>query len=313
MLQTSKDILKAETKMHDIIIIGGGPSGMTAALYALRANKSVLILEKENFGGQIANSPKVENYPTIKEISGSDLSDRMFTQIMDMGAEFELEDVKNIQKKGEIFEISTNYNTHECRAVIIANGVKHRTLGLPKEEELIGKGVYYCAVCDGPMYKGKEVYLIGDANTALQYAVLLSGYCPKVHMFCLFDHFFGDPVLQDRVRARENVEVTFNMNLVEYKGEDHLEGLVFENTLTHEKHEFKTDNVFVSVGQIPDNEKFKDVVDLEKGFIITDEDMNTKTPGVFACGDTRKKEIKQVVTACNDGAIAAMSAVKYLG
>ena len=313
MLQTSKDILKAETKMHDIIIIGGGPSGMTAALYALRANKSVLILEKENFGGQIANSPKVENYPTIKEISGSDLSDRMFTQVMDMGAEFELEDVKNIKKNGEIFEISTNYNTHECRAVIIANGVKHRTLGLPKEEDLIGKGVYYCAVCDGPMYKGKEVYLIGDANTALQYAVLLSGYCTKVHMFCLFDHFFGDPVLQDRVRARENVEVTFNMNLVEYKGEDHLEGLVFENTQTHEKHEFVTDNVFVSVGQIPDNERFKDVVDLEKGFIITDEDMNTKTPGVFACGDTRKKAIKQVVTACNDGAIAAMSAVKYLG
>ena len=313
MLQTSKDTLKAETKMHDIVIIGGGPSGMTAALYALRANKTVLILEKENFGGQIANSPKVENYPTIKEISGSDLSDRMFTQVMDMGAEFELEDVKNIQKKGEIFEISTNYNTHECKAVIIANGVKHRTLGLPKEEELIGKGVYYCAVCDGPMYKGKEVYLIGDANTALQYAVLLSGYCTKVHMFCLFDHFFGDPVLQDRVRARENVEVSFNMNLVEYKGEANLEGLVFENTQTHEKHEFKTDNVFVSVGQMPDNEKFSNVVELEKGFILTDEDMATKTPGIFACGDTRKKAIKQVVTACNDGAIAAMSAVKYLG
>jgi len=313
MPQTSKDTLKAETKMHDIIIIGGGPSGMTAALYALRANKSVLILERENFGGQIANSPKVENYPTIKEISGSDLTDRMVSQIMDMGAEFELENVQKIEKKDNIFVITTDYGTHEGKAVIIANGVKHRTLGLPKEEELIGKGVYYCAVCDGPMYKGKEVYLIGDANTALQYAVLLSGYCTKVHMFCLFDHFFGDPILQDRVRARENVAVSFNMNLVEYRGEDHLEGLVFENTQTHEKHEFKTDNVFVSVGQIPDNEKFKDVVELEKGFIITDEDMNTKTPGVFACGDTRKKAIKQVVTACNDGAIAAMSAVKYLG
>ena len=312
MLQTSKDILKAETKMHDIIIIGGGPSGMTAALYALRANKTVLILEKENFGGQIANSPKVENYPTIKEISGSDLSDRMSEQILDMGADFELEDAKEIKKVGDIFEVTTNYNTHQAKAIIIANGVKHRTLGLPKEEELIGKGVYYCAVCDGPMYKGKEVYLIGDANTALQYAVLLSGYCTKVHMFCLFDHFFGDPILQDRVRAKENVEVTFNMNLVEYKGENHLEGLVFENTQTHEKHEFKTDNVFVSVGQIPDNEKFSNLVELEKGFIITDEDMCTKTPGVFACGDTRKKAIKQVVTACNDGAIAAMSAVKYL-
>ena len=312
MLQTSKDTLKAETKMHDIIIIGGGPSGMTAALYALRANKTVLILEKENFGGQIANSPKVENYPTIKEISGSDLSDRMSEQILDMGADFELEDAKEIKKVGDIFEVTTNYNTHQAKAIIIANGVKHRTLGLPKEEELIGKGVYYCAVCDGPMYKGKEVYLIGDANTALQYAVLLSGYCTKVHMFCLFDHFFGDPILQDRVRAKENVEVTFNMNLVEYKGENHLEGLVFENTQTHEKHEFKTDNVFVSVGQIPDNEKFSNLVELEKGFIITDEDMCTKTPGVFACGDTRKKAIKQVVTACNDGAIAAMSAVKYL-
>ena len=162
------------------------------------------------------------------------------------------------------------------------------------------------------MYKGKEVYLIGDANTALQYAVLLSGYCPKVHMFCLFDHFFGDPVLQDRVRAKDNVIVTFNMNLVEYKGDSHLEALVFENTQTHEKHEFKTDNVFVSVGQIPDNERFSNIVDLENGFILTDEDMNTKTPGVYACGDTRKKAIKQVVTACNDGAIAAMSAVKYL-
>ena len=309
---TSKALSKAETRMHDIIIIGGGPSGMTAALYALRANKSVLILEKENFGGQIANSPKVENYPTIKEISGSDLTDRMVTQIMDMGAEFELENVEKVQKNGEIFEVYTDYGMHECKAVIIANGVKHRTLGLPKEEELIGNGVYYCAVCDGPMYKGKEAYLIGDANTALQYAVLLSGYCTKVHMFCLFDHFFGDPVLQDRVRAKENVFVTFNMNLVEYKGDKHLEALVFENTETHEKHEFKTDNVFVSVGQIPDNERFSNVVDLEKGFILTDEDMNTKTPGVYACGDTRKKAIKQVVTACNDGAIAAMSAVKYL-
>lgn len=298
--------------MHDIIIIGGGPSGLTAALYALRANKSVLILEKENFGGQIANSPKVENFPTINEISGSDLTDRMVSQVMDMGVEFELEDVEKVQKNGDIFEIYTNYGKHECKAVIIANGVKHRTLGLPNEEELIGKGVYYCAVCDGPMFKGKEVYLIGDANTALQYAIMLSGYCTKVHMFCLFDRFFGEPILQERVKAKENVFVTFNMNLVEYKGTNKLEGLVFENTQTHEKHEFQTDNVFVSVGQIPENDKFSNLVELDKGFIVTDEDMNTKTPGVFACGDTRKKAIKQVVTACNDGAIAAMSAVKYL-
>lgn len=313
MHQTLRATSKVENKMHDIVIIGGGPSGMTAALYALRANKTVLILEKENFGGQIANSPKVENYPTINEISGLDLSDRMFQQISDMGAEFELEDVIGIEKNGNSFTVKTNYGVHEARAVIIANGVKHRTMGLPKEEELIGNGVYYCATCDGPLFKGKEVYLIGDANTALQYAIMLSGYCTKVHMFTLFGGFFGEKILQDRVLEKENIEVMNNMNLIEYVGEGKLEGLKFQNTQTKEIFEFKTNNVFVSIGQIPDNEKFSNVVDLEKGFIITDEDMKTKTEGIYACGDTRKKAVKQVVTACNDGAIAAMSAVKYLG
>lgn len=299
--------------MFDIVIIGGGPSGMTAALYARRANKTVLILEKENFGGQIANSPKVENYPTFTAISGMELSDKIFEQISNLDVQFELENVENIQKNGEIFEIKTNFNKYQAKAVIIANGVKHRTLNLPNEEELIGRGVYYCAVCDGPMYKGKEVYLIGDANTALQYALLLAGYCTKVHMFTLFDGFFGDKCLQDAVNSKENVVVMNNMNLIEYKGKDKLEGLKFENTKTKEKFEFSTDNVFVAIGQIPDNDRFANVVDLDHGFIVTDEDMRTKTAGIFACGDTRKKAVKQVVTACNDGAIAAMSAVKYLG
>ena len=299
--------------MHDIIIVGGGPSGMTAALYALRANKSVLVLEKENFGGQIANSPKVENYPTHNEISGLDLSEKMMNQIMDLGAEFELENVEHIEKDGNKFVVKTNYNTYEAKAVIIANGVKHRTFGLPNEENLIGKGVYYCAVCDGPMYKGKEVYLIGDANTALQYAMLLSGYCTKVHMITLFDHFFGEAALQEAVKSQPNIEITHNKLLVEYLGKDKLEGLVFEDTQTKERIEYKTDNVFVSIGQIPSNEKFSNLVELSDGFIITDENMTTKTPGVFACGDTRKKAVKQVVTACSDGAIAAMSAIKYIG
>lgn len=299
--------------MHDIIIIGGGPSGLTAALYALRANKSVLILEKENFGGQIANSPKVENYPTIIEISGSDLTDKMVNQIMDLGAEFDLENVEKIEKNGDIFKVITNYGEHEGKAVIIANGVEHRKFGYANEESLIGNGVYYCAVCDGPLYKGKEVYLIGDSNTALQYALLLSAYCSKVHMFTLFDHFFGDKILQDRVLKKGNVEIIHNMSLIEYKGSEKLEGLIFENTKTHENIEYKTDNVFVSIGQKPDNGRFSNIVDLENGFIVTDEEMNTKTKGIYACGDTRKKAVKQVVTACNDGAIAAMSAVKYLG
>lgn len=299
--------------MVDIIVIGGGPSGMSAALYALRSNKSVLILEKENFGGQIANSPRVENYPTIKEISGLDLSDKMFEQIMDLGAQFELEDVLKIEKCDDKFVVTTNYRNYESKAVIIANGVKHRLMNLPNEENLIGKGVSFCAVCDGPMYKGKDVYLIGDANTALQYALLLSNYCTKVHMFTLFDKFFGDQILIDRLKRKENILVKHNMNLIQYLGEDKLEGLVFEDTQTKERQEYATDNVFIAIGQVPHNEIFLNVVELDKGYIVTDESMCTKTPGVFACGDTRKKEIRQVVTACNDGAIAALSAVKYLG
>lgn len=299
--------------MFDIIVVGGGPSGMTAALYALRSNKTVLVLEKENFGGQIANSPRVENYPSINEISGLDLSDRMFSQITDLGAQFELEDVLKIEKASDKFVVTTNYNKYESKAVILANGVKHRLMNLPNEENLIGNGVSFCAVCDGPMYKGKEAYLIGDANTALQYALLLSNYCTKVHMFTLFDKFFGDYILQERVKSKENIIVRHEMNLIEYLGEEKLEGLVFENTKTKIRTEYKTDNVFVAIGQIPQNEQFRDLAELDKGYILTNDLMETKTPGLFACGDTRKKEIRQVVTACNDGAIAALSAVKYIG
>ena len=296
--------------LYDIIIIGGGPSGMTACLYALRNNKRVLILEKENFGGQIANSPRVENYPTIKEISGLELSDRMFEQISEMGAEFELEEVLNIKKEDNIFLIKTNYNTYEAKKVIIATGVSHRKMNLPKEEELSGKGISFCAVCDGAFYKGQETYLIGDANTALQYALLLSNFSPKVHMITLFDRFFGEDVLIQKVLSTPNIEIVHNMNLIEYQGENELEGLVFENTQDNTRHEYKTNNVFIAIGQIPHNEIFADLVDLERGFIITNDKMETKTKGLYAVGDCRKKDIRQVITACNDGAIAALEAFK---
>lgn len=300
-------------KQYDIIVIGGGPSGMTSALYALRSGKSVLILEKENFGGQIANSPRVENFPSIKEISGLNFSDQLFTQITDLGAEFELEEVKEVTKDEGIFTVKTNYNSYQAKAVIIATGVTHRRMNLPKEDDLIGKGISFCAVCDGAFYKGQEVFLIGDANSALQYALLLVNYCPKVHMFTLFDKFFGDQVLIDRVRNNEAIEVTHNMNLVEYKGENELTGLVFENTIDKSRREFPTNNVFIAIGQVPHNEVFQNLVDLDKGYIITDDNMMTKTEGLFAVGDTRKKQIRQLVTACNDGAIAALAAVKMIG
>lgn len=298
---------------HDIVVIGGGPAGMTAALYALRNEKKVLILEKEGFGGQIATSPRLENYPTIESISGSEWSDRLFEQITNLGAEFELEEVESIEKIENVFHIKTNYGEHEALAVIIANGVKPRKMGLPNEDDLVGKGVSYCAVCDGPFYKGKEIYLIGDANTALQYALLLSGYCPKVHMLTLFDKLFGDSILINRVLQAENIDIRHNLalqKLVETNGE--LSSVELEDTISKEKVVYQTNNVFIAIGQVPQNKFLEGLIDLDYGFIVTDELMNTKVPGLFAAGDTRKKENKQVITACNDGAVAAMSAVKYL-
>ncbi len=299
--------------MHDIIVIGGGPAGMTAALYALRNNKSVLILEKEAFGGQIATSPRLENYPTIESISGSEWADRLFEQITNLGAEFELEDVESVEKIDNIFHVKTNYGEHEALAVIVANGVKPRKMGLPNEDDLVGKGVSYCAVCDGPFYKGKEIYLIGDANTALQYALLLSGYCPKVHMLTLFDKLFGDQILIDRVLQTENIDIRHNLllkKLVEKDGE--LAAIELEDTISKEKVKFETNNCFIAIGQVPQNEFLESLIKLNKGFIETDEAMRTSIPGLFAAGDTRVKENKQVITACSDGATAAMSAVKYI-
>lgn len=298
---------------YDIIVMGGGPAGMTAALYALRNNKTVLILEKEAFGGQIATSPRLENYPTIESISGSEWADRLFEQVTKLGAAFELEEVEEISKNNELFTVKTNYNCYFSRAVIVANGVKPRKLGLPNEDDLIGKGISYCAVCDGPFYKDKEIYLIGDANTALQYALLLTNYCPKIHMLTLFDKLFGDQILIDRVMSEPKIDITQNVSVINFGEKDgQLESITIENTKTHEKKTIMTENCFVAIGQVPQNEVLNNLIKLDKGFIVTNELMETEVPGLFAAGDTRVKVNKQVITACNDGAVAAMSAVKYL-
>jgi len=297
---------------YDVIVIGGGPAGMTAALYTLRSGKSVLILEREGFGGQIATSPRLENYPTIESISGSEWSDRLFEQITNLGAAFELEDVQQVRKEGDSFFVKTNYNEYESKVVIIANGVKPRKMGLPNEDELVGKGISYCAVCDGPFYKGKEIYLVGDANTALQYALLLATYCPKVHMLTLFDKLFGDKILVDRVLQTENIDIRHNLSMTKINGEGKLESIEFEDTISHEHVTYETDNCFIAIGQVPQNDFLKDILELDHGFIRTNESMETGIPGLYAAGDTRVKENKQVITACNDGAVAAMSAVKYL-
>lgn len=299
--------------MNDVIIIGGGPAGMTCALNLLRAGHSVLIIEKEAFGGQIATSPRVENIPSIKEISGLEFSDQLFEQISDLGVEFELEDVNEVIKNpDETFTVKTNYGSHVSKAVVIANGVSHRKMNLPKEEEFVGKGISFCAVCDGAFYKGKDVYLIGDANTALQYALMLSKTSSHVYMLTLFDKFFGDKILVDRLLKTPNISVTHNMNLIEYLGEDELTGLKFQDTQTKEIKEFSTNNVFVAIGQVPHNEFLKDLVNQEKGFIVTNEQMETNVPGIFAIGDTRVKTVRQVSTAVGDASTASFFVDRYL-
>ena len=285
---------------------------MTSALYALRNGKKVLMLEGSSIGGQIAQSPKVENYPTYKEISGSKLSDDLFDQITALGVEFEFDNVEHIDKDGDIFKIKGEFAEYESKAVIIANGVKHRKLNLPNEEYLIGNGVYYCAICDGPFFTGKEVTLIGDGNTALQYALMLSDICKKVNLVIMFDKFFGDKNLVEKVESRENIVITKNSKTVELIGESELKGIKFESA---DGTTFVIENspLFVAIGQIPDNKKFENLADLTKdGYFDSDETTKTKTPGLFVAGDTRNKTVRQVTTAMCDGAVAGTNACNYL-
>jgi thioredoxin reductase (NADPH) len=299
--------------MVDVIIVGGGPAGMNVALNLLRSGRTVLILEKEAFGGQMALSPRIENIPGIKSISGLEFSDLMFEQITDMGADFELGEVSKIKKENGIFKVTTTFGTYESKAVVLATGCSHRQLGLPKEDKFIGKGISYCAVCDGAFYKDKEVSIIGDGNTAVQYALTLSNYCTKVHMYVLFDKLFADKVIVDRLLNNPKIEVNYEMSVTELLGVDELQGLRFHSMKDDEDHIFKTEALFIAIGQIPHNEAFKDLVNLdERGFIITDEKMQTREPGIFAIGDTRVKDVRQIITALGDASVAAVTIEKYL-
>lgn len=299
--------------IYDIIIIGGGAAGMTAALYSLRGGKKVLLIEKETIGGQISKSPRVENFPSIKEISGTDFSDKLFDQIMDLGCDFELDNINKIDKNNNIFYISGDFSTYTSKAVIIATGLEHRKINIDGEDELIGKGVSYCAVCDGAFYKDEDVCLIGDGNTALQYALLLSNYCKKVYVCTLFNKFFGDDVLINKIKQRNNIEIIHNVSLQKFIYEDELQGLVFINTENKEKIKLNVKGCFIAIGQIPNNNNFKNIVELDdNGYILADDNLETKTKGVFVAGDCRQKKVRQLTTAVNDGAIASIGAINYI-
>lgn len=296
----------------DIIIVGGGVSGMTAAIYALRNGKSVLLLESESVGGQAALSPKIENFPTHRSISGGDLVNRLFEQVLDLGADFELETVQSVEKNPDgTFTVKTDACNRTAKAVIIANGVKQRHLPVQSEKEFLGKGVYYCAICDGAFYKGRDVAVIGDGNSALQTALSLSEICNNVYVLTLTDKYFGDQANIDLVNKTENIKTITNVSVTDFLGRDEL--VAVRGIKDNDDFFLKVPAVFVAIGLVPDNQKFSSVAKLsDDGYFLVDENMQTSTEGLFAAGDTRNKKIRQLTTAVSDGAIAATSAVEYI-
>ena len=301
--------------MYDIIIAGGGPAGLTAAIYGLRAGKTVLVIEKGGFGGQIAFSPKVENIPGFQQIGGAEFADKLTEQAMALGAEVELEKVTSVAKNGDIFAVETEEgSTFEGRTVILALGVKHRMLGLPGEEELVGSGISFCAVCDGAFYAGQNVAMIGGGNSALQEALLLSEVCNKVTIVQNLADFTGEKKLADALLEKENVEVLFSTVVAGYEAEGGvLTGLRLRSEVTGEESHIAVDGAFLAVGLQPENEPFAQLAKLNDwGYFDSGEDCCTATPGLFVAGDCRSKRIRQVVTAAGDGAIAAMAACRYL-
>lgn len=298
--------------MVDILIVGAGPAGMTAALYARRAGKSVLILEKETFGGQITYSPKVENYPGIAQMSGNDFADKLLEQVLAMGAEVEMETVTAVDKTETGFCVHTESGTNfDGRSVILATGSRHRQLGLPNENELVGEGVSYCAVCDGAFYAGKNVAVIGGGNTALQEAVLLSETCAHVTLVQNLAVFTGEEKLLEILRARDNVSFITETVVAELKGDTALEAIVLDKG--GERSVLTVDGIFVAIGQVPENKPFASIVPLTaQGYFDCAEDCLTETAGVFVAGDCRKKSVRQITTATADGASAAIAACKYV-
>lgn len=300
--------------MNDIIVIGAGPAGMTAALYALRADKSVLLLEKENFGGQITYSPKLENYPSVMEISGSAFAEQMLEQVMAHGASIELAEATKITDNGEYKIVSTEYGDFEAKAVIIATGSKHRHLGLEGEDELIGSGISFCAVCDGAFFAGKKVAVIGGGNTALQEAVMLSDLCTEVIVIQNLSFMTGEKKLLQILEKKDNVKMVFDTVVASLESKDgELCAISLKNTVTNEATDLSIDGMFVAIGQKPENAAFENITALDSyGYIVSDENCLTDTAGVFVAGDCRTKKIRQVTTAAADGAVAALAACRYI-
>lgn len=299
--------------MYDIIIIGAGPAGLSAAIYGQRAGKKTLLLDEKGFGGQILNTPEVENYPGIKKVSGFELASTLYEQATGQGAEIAYEKAVAIEDGGSTKIVRTETNTYEAKAVIIATGAKNRPLGLASEAKFTGSGVSYCATCDGAFFRGKTVAVIGGGNTALEDAEVLSDLAEKVYLVHRRDTFRGEQAGVKRLLAKDNVEFVLDSVPSDILGDMTVSGLKIKNVKTEEEQTLEVQGVFVAIGQMPDNEAFADAVDLDpSGYVDAGEDCLTKTPGVFTAGDCRTKKVRQLATAAADGAAAALAAAGYI-
>ena len=290
--------------MYDIIIVGAGPAGMTSALYALRANKKVLVLEAKSYGGQIINANLVENYPGLPNVSGFEFANNLYNQIKDLGVELKYETVIRIEEDKRVI---TNKDSYKGKAIILATGAENRKLNIDKEEEFIGKGISYCATCDGNFYKKKDVAVVGGGNTALEDALYLSNICNKVYLIHRRDSFRGESKYLDELKSKSNVKIITNSNVIKINGNDKLESIELDNG-----NALEISGLFIAVGQVPKNEIFKNIIELDNGYIASVDGVHTNIPGIYVAGDTRVKDLRQLTTAVSDGSIAATTALKEM-
>lgn len=299
--------------MYDIVIIGAGTAGMSAAIYGQRAGKSTLILEERSFGGQIINTPEVENYPGIMKISGAEFASNLYEQVMALGTKIKYEKAIGIEDAGDFKIVKTDKEQYACRSVIIATGAKNRPMGLEDEERLTGAGVSYCATCDGAFFRNRSVAVIGGGNTALEDAQVLSGIAEKVYLVHRRDEFRGEEANIRLLRDKENVEFVLDSVPEKLEGEKVVSGLVVKNVKTGDLRTLPVQGVFVAIGQMPDNKAFEKVADIDRtGYVIGGEDCRTSGSGIFVAGDCRTKKVRQLATASADGAIAALAAIEHI-
>ena len=294
--------------MYDIIIVGAGPAGLTAAIYARRANKKVLVLEANTYGGQIINTSSIENYPVNPGISGFDFATKLYNQTKDLGAEIKFEKVIDITEQ----EVITTKETYKTKTIILATGADNRKLKLENEEKLTGKGISYCATCDGSFYKNKTVAVNGGGNTALEDAIYLSDIAQTVYLIHRRDEFKAEQVLIDQLKEKQNIKTILNSTITKINGENKLESIEITNN-NKETKTLELNALFIAVGQVPETENFKKLINRdEKGYVIATEDCKTNIPNIFVAGDNRTKQLRQLVTAASDGAVAATQAIKYI-